>query len=182
MGSNPPEDLEEVLRNLLNDPIRDEVAVLRIIIEAITSKCTDTHLIEQAVTQVMHNYENHLRVFMVAAANTHLARVARLSENISKLEDKFSDPSALDLEDKDYIRLYSQQQKSMMESLDYIKKVADMRIEQAAALGSTANVSGRDLDKINKIGQLSPFQRDRVRKIIDAVMELPEEVDPENED
>lgn len=168
-------DLESELKRLLDRPIDDEKKVLEILVGAITSKYTDPSLVRQAVKQAVFNYENQLRVFMVAVANAQLARVVRLINLIDKLEEKFSGEDVIDrMQPRDLIKLYALQQSNLVTSLDYIKKIADMRIElQQAQAAITNTLTSREISEINTLSglpSLSAQQRSSVRMLVENIM------------
>lgn len=171
----PADDLERTLSRLLSRPIQDEDKVLEVIVGAITAKYTDPGLVSQAVKQAIQNYENQLRVFMVAVANRQLARILRLMRSLDEIENLIANPEVIaKMEPRDLIKAYALQQSNLMSSLDYVKKVADMRIELATAQAAIANsLTTREVEEINALSglpKLSPQQRGNVRRIVEGLV------------
>jgi hypothetical protein len=155
--------------------LQDEDKVLEIIVGAITSKYTDPGLVSQAVKQSIQNYENQLRVFMVGVANRQLARILRLMRSLDAIEAQIAEPSVIaQMSPRDLIKAYALQQSNLMSSLDYVKKVADMRIELATAQAAIANsLTTREVEEINALSglpKLSPQQRGNVRRIVEGLV------------
>lgn len=171
----PADDIERTLNKLLTRPLQDEDKVLEIIVGAITAKYTDPGLVSQAVKQAIQNYENQLRVFMVAVANRQLARILRLMRSLDEIENQIANPDVIaKMEPRDLIKAYALQQSNLMSSLDYVKKVADMRIELASAQAAIANsLTTREVEEINALSglpKLSPQQRGNVRRIVEGLV------------
>lgn len=169
------EDTKRVLGKLIKGTVQDEDKVLEVIINAITSKYTDPTLIRQAVNQAITNYENQLRVFMVAVANRQLTRILRLIRTLDSLEEQLESPSVIaNMASKDLIRIYALQQSNLTTSLDYVKKVADMRMELATANAAITNsLTTSETEEINalmNLPKLSSFQRNNIRKIVEGLV------------
>lgn len=167
-------NLEIVLNEALSNPLQDERKVLETIVGAITAKCTDPDLIRQAVRQTVTNYENQLRVFMIALANQQLSRILRLTRSLDEIEERFQNKELLDnMNSKDLVRLYAVQQSNLVHSLDYVKRVADMRIELAAAQAAVSTSLLDDKEEVEKLSglpKLTAQQRNNVRKIIEGLV------------
>ena len=169
------DDLENTISRLLDRPIDDEKKVLELIVNAITSKYTDPSLVRRAVKQACYNYENQLRVFMVAVANAQLARIIRLINLLDNLEVKMQDPEFIQsLDPREMIKLYALQQSHLASSLEYVKKIADMRIElQTAQAAITNTLTSKEMAEINTLSglpTLSAQQRGSVRKLVEGIM------------
>lgn len=177
MSTNDAErEVKDTIRRLLNRPISDEKKVLETIVDAITSHYVDPRLVEQAVRQSVFNYENQLRVFMVAAANTQLRRLLRLITHIEDIEEEiFKRERFSGMKDQDLIRTYAAAQANLNTGLDYVKQVVDMRLELAKAQGSLADVvMNREREELNALSglpTLNPQQRDRCRRIIEGMVD-----------
>lgn len=171
------ENLQEVLTRLLNKPISDEKKVLELIISAITTKSVDPDLVRQAVTQAVFNYENQLRVFMVSVANAQLQRILRLINLIDKLETDIDKKDyASNLEPKDLVKLYALYQSNLTQSLDYVKKIADMRLElQQANSAITSGLTNTELEEVKTLSglpKLNAKQRNSVRRLIEGIADV----------
>ena len=170
------EDLESTIDRLLNGPLQDEDRVLEIIVEAITAKCTDTDLVRKAVKQAVSNYENQLRVFMVAVANRQLARILRLMRSLDHIEEQIeSNPSIIgQMKPNELLKLYALQQSNLNGALDYVKKVTDMRLELASAQAAITNtMTTKELDEIHTLSRLPKLnaqQRGNVRRIVEGLV------------
>jgi hypothetical protein len=172
--ASDPNELENQLRRLIDRPIQNEHRVLEILVEAILSKSTDLPLIEKAVKQTVLNYEMQLRVFMVGVANRYLSRCLRLITQLDQIEERLNDPDTLKtMNSKDLIKVYSLAQSNLTASLEYVKKVVDMRLElQQAQAAVTNTITGRELAELEAISglpKLSTQQRDTVRKIVEGL-------------
>lgn len=175
MAHTNDDAIRDEIDRLLSRPIADEGKVLEIIVQAITSKYAQPELVERAVKQAIFNYETQLRIFQIATAKRQLTRIVRLMEMTEQIEELAMSPGVLArMEPKDLVALYGKAQASVKDGLDYIKRVVDMRIEATqaqAAMMSTINT--RDVDQIDSagIGALSSQQRDKVRRIVDGIVE-----------
>lgn len=175
MDPKSAEDIERVLSRLLTRPLQDEDKVLELIVNAITAKYTDPGVVNQAVKQAISNYENQLRVFMVAVANRQLARMLRLMRSLDQIERQLEDSETIGrMEPRDLIKVYALQQSNLSEGLEYIKKIADMRIELATAQAAITNtLTTRDVDEINTLSglpKLSAQQRHNVRRLVEGLV------------
>jgi hypothetical protein len=165
--------IRKELDRLLDRPIADEGKVLEIIVQAITNKYAQPELVERAVHQAIHNYETQIRIFQIATAKRQLARIVRLMEMTEQLEDLALSPTMVSrMDPKDLIALYGKAQNSVKEGLDYIKNVVDMRVEAAKAQAAlVAPLESHDPAVSTGIQSLSSQQRDKVRRIIDGIVE-----------
>jgi hypothetical protein len=112
---------------------------------------------------------------MVAVANRQLARILRLMRSLDEIENLIANPDVIaKMEPRDLIKAYALQQSNLMSSLDYVKKVADMRIELATAQAAIANsLTTREVEEINALSglpKLSPQQRGNVRRIVEGLV------------
>jgi hypothetical protein len=184
MSNNDAErDIRDTVQRLLDRPISDENKVLEIIVDAITSHYVDPKLVERAVRQSVYNYENQLRVFMVAAANTQLRRMLRLISYINECEEELfnrkdkatGEKRLAGMKDQDLIRAYASAQANFNHGMDYVQKVVDMRLELAKAQGSLADtVMNREREELNALSGLPTLntqQRDRCRRIIEGMVD-----------
>jgi hypothetical protein len=163
---------ELLIAKLSNPPISDEKKLLEIVVNAVTSKSVDPILVKQAVTQAVFNYENQLRVFMVAAANAQLARIIRLIQLIDRIEERVEKGDFVnELEPKDLLRLYALHQANLTNSLDYIKKIADMRLEmhqaESAISSAMTNSELEEVKNLSGLPKLTAKQRTSVRRLIE---------------
>jgi len=168
-------DIEATLNRLLDRPIQDEDKVLEVIVKAITAKYTDPQMIRKAVKQAVSNYENQLRVFMVGVANRQLQRILRLMRTIDSLEEQIEKPEVIaSMCPKELIKVYALQQSNLNNSLDYVKKVADMRMELATAQAAiTSTLTTRETEEINALAalpKLNAQQRGNVRRIVEGLI------------
>jgi hypothetical protein len=166
------QDIAREVRRLLALPISDEKKVMEGLVDAITEQHTKPELVEQAVRQTVHKYENKLRVFAIAAANRQLRRIIRLIDTLDVMEEELNDPGRLaGMESKDLIRLYSVTQGNLTTSLDYVKKVLDMRMELAQAMGAMSSKEQDEIETLSGLPTLNSTQRDKVRRLISGMTE-----------
>lgn len=175
MANAQDDAIRTEIDRLLSRPIADEGKVLEIIVQAITSKYAQPELVERAVKQAIFNYETQLRIFQIATAKRQLSRIVRLMEMTEQIEEVAMSPAMLAaMEPKDLVALYGKAQASVKDGLDYIKKVVDMRIEATQAQAAMmSTISARETEQIDSagIGSLSSQQRDKVRRIVDGIVE-----------
>jgi MFS superfamily sulfate permease-like transporter len=168
------EDIRAQIERLLDKPINDENKVLEIIVDAITAHYADPTQVEQAVRQAIYQYEVQMRVFMIANAKAQLRRYMRMMQLADKIEERFEDPRVLAImEPKDIVALYAKLQGNIKQSLDYIKSVVDMRIEQQVAQAALTAAT-HEMSKpqtASRIQDLDTQQRDKIRRIFDGLME-----------
>jgi hypothetical protein len=167
------DDVDKEVRRLLARPISDEKVVIETLVDAITEKYAKPELVEQAVKQTIHKYENKLRVFSIAAANRQLRRILRLIDTLDVMEEELNDPDRLaGMKDQDLIRLYSVMQGNLSTALDYVKKVVDMRMELAQATSAIMSAKEQEeIDALSGLPTLDSTQRDKVRRLISGMTE-----------
>ena len=168
------DDVRAAIRRIVgNRSIEDEEVVIQTIVKAVTNKYVTPELIEQAVRQTIDNYETKLRVFAIAAANRQLNRILRLINLLDDLEQEFEQPGRfMHMEDKELIKLYAIMQANLTTSLDYVKKVIDFRMELGKAQASLITTPQHDKIKgATDIPSLNASQRDRVRKLIQGLVD-----------
>lgn len=178
-----PEDIQAALTKLLDQPLADEKQVLQILIEAVVNYSVDPTVLRKALQQTINNYETNLRVIMIAIANTKLKRIFRMINLLDKMEEELATPARIRLmEDKDFIRAYATVQTSLMQSLDYVKKIVDMRVEtQQAESAIMANLTSTETTASAQV--ISKSSREKLRRIIGTVIETVDsiEVPPDTE-
>ena len=172
MNKKTEDEIKSTVERLLNRPIDDERRVLEIIAEAITSKNVSPSLVEQAVKQSVYKYETKMRVFAIAAANRQIPRILRLIDTLDMLEEELGDPSRYaSMKDQDLLRLYVATQANLNNSLDYIKKIIDFRMEATQAQAALLTAQEKEQVDATGLPTLDAQQRDRVRKIIKGMAE-----------
>lgn len=174
--SGSEDEIRSQIERLLDRPINDEDRVVEIIVDAITSHYANPELVKQAVRQAVNQYEVQLRIFMIANAKKQLRRVMKLMKLSEQMEDAFEKPAVMaSMEPKDLVQLYSKIQGNIKESLTYIKSVVDMRLEQQVAQAAmiTAMHGGEQIKSksASKIRDLDSQQRDKVRRILDGLVD-----------
>lgn len=174
--SNSSEDvIKTEIDRLLNRPIADEGKVLEIIVQAITAKYAQPELVERAVRQAVFNYETQMRIFQIATAKRQLARITKLINMTETMEDFVMSPEVMaKMEAKDLINLYGKATTAVKDGLEYIKRVVDARIEATAAQAAMmATINQHEIESVDIAGisSLSSQQRDKVRRIVDGIVE-----------
>ena len=170
-GESKNDTLKSELKRILDDAqIADEATVLKLIVEAITSKYVEPDAIEQAVYQTINQYENKLRVFSIAAANRQLKRITNLIGMVEDIEGTLGQPEFYKyMEPKDLIRLYAVAQGNLSASMDYVKNVINYRVELVNAQKSMNPVEKEELQALSQLPKLEPQQRDRIRRLIQGI-------------
>jgi hypothetical protein len=170
------EELTEVLNKLLaNRPFDDPCQVLSILVEAIIYKTTDTALIEQVVQQVINKYENRLKIFQIGVAQAQLERILRMIKLLDKIEDEIT-KFVPGMENNDLIKTYATTQVAFTQSLEYIKKISELKID-ITQLGSIKEESTEPY-------LIPSHKRKRLRSVVEAVLETvnsSEELDADKE-
>jgi hypothetical protein len=146
---------------------------------------------KEALEQVLRNYEEQLRVFMVGVAKGKIDRVLRMLNLLDRVEEElFSERAIKQANVNQLIRIYALGQNSLTTSLDYIRRVADMRAE-IERLGAASKLD-EALAKATESGMgpdglplLSPVERERVRgffnRMVSKTIDVPvEDGDPNN--
>ena len=171
-GSSPEEPGE-------SPDLSDPLEVLEILKDAILKRPVDRDTAATALKQVLKNYEQQNRVFLIAAANAELPRVVRLMSFIHLCEDMMFSPKRLEAaSNKELIRMYALAQAHLLSGLDNVKKVADMRLDALRAAGGAASVEkmfgasdDKELDDIAGLPTLDPQSRDKVRKLVTGLID-----------
>jgi hypothetical protein len=164
--------------------LTDPLEILNLLKDAILRKPVDQADAAAALRQVLKNYEQQNRVFLIAAANAELPRVVRLMEFLHACEGAmFEDDRLKDASTKELIRMYALAQANLLASLDNVKKVADMRLDALRAAGGSAGaeklfqMEDKELDAIAGLPTLDAQGRDRVRKLVTGLIEAIEKDD-----
>lgn len=181
------DNLEETITNALENPLRDASATLDTIVRAIINHSVDRNKVEAAVKLTINNYENQLRVFMIAVANSHLPRISRLLNICDELETQLQSEKIIkDMDAKDLLKSYALMQSSLVMSLDYVKKIADMRMElqqhQSAITSSMTNREMIEIDAMSGLPKLDSNQRSRVRTVIEGMLSAIKEEEDSTEE
>lgn len=151
----------------------DPKKLLELVVSAITNRYTDSDLAKQAVSTTISNYENQLRVFLVATAKAKLDRILRLMELIDITEGELLDPSRVRTASTyELLRIYAIAQGSLTTDLDYVKQIVDMRTKLHPEEGKTViNMFGaptkEQIEVLADVPALDNLARDRVRRILD---------------
>ena len=175
MDDDPNSKLKSALTDALDSPLSDEKKVLDTIVKAIVNRSVDKNLIEQAVKRTVNNYENQLRVFMIAVATNHLPRIQKLLSALDLIDEEMNTPRIVrQMDVKDLLKSYALMQATLTQSLDYVKKVTDMRMElEQAQSAITSTLSSEEAEEINKLAgipKLDATQRNRVRTLIEGMI------------
>lgn len=158
--------------------IDDPHVVLEIIKDAIHKKPVDRRLAVNAIRQVLKNYEEQLRVFMIGAANVEVGRVVKLLQFIDVCSDQLM--SAEKMKTASYgevLRAFQLCQQAIETSSKAIKLVADMRLDAAKATGGSENIAKmfdpekETLDPQADMPQLGAQSRDKIRRIMIGLQE-----------
>ena len=139
-----------------DDKASDPIHVLKLLQDAILKKPNlDQEEVLQALHGVLSKYEQHNRVFLIAAAKAELPRVIRLMEFINSCESNLLNADRLErASTKELIKIYALAQSNLLTSVDSIRKVADMRLEALKAAGGADGVAklfdmkGSELDAL----------------------------------
>jgi hypothetical protein len=112
---------------------------------------------------------------MVAVAHTQLRRILRLIQSIDRTEEELMREETLQcMRPSDLIKAYALQQSNLMQSLDYVKRIVDMRVElQQATAAITASLSPTDVQEITTLSglpKLDSQQRNTIRVLVDEMI------------
>lgn len=180
MDASSEDKVRETIQRVLTKPLQDEDRVLEIIVDAITNRYTDKSLVERAVRQAVANYEVQMRIYMIAIAKAQLRRIQKLMNSISTIEENLTDPVMLAkiaaIKPEGIIQLYANAQRSLRDSLAYIKTVVDQRLEVQTAEAALIQMQSNE-GASPAVRALLPQQRDKVRRILDGVIERLEDAD-----
>jgi len=168
--------MKDKLKKTLNNALKmNSAEALRVITEAITSSSINEDMVKNAVNDVVNNYEVQLRIFMIALGKDKIRRIVKLMELSSSVEEALYRYSELgDLDPKDLVAYYSQLNRQLKNEQEFVKTVTDQRLEIMNAMGAMSNVpssSGGILDESTIIDKLDPVKRDRVRRLVEGVLE-----------
>lgn len=174
-GALEPSDVSPSSRAAnLDDPLK----ILEILKDAIIRKPVDPDILSQALKQTLSKYEAQNRLFLIAAANNQLPRIVRLLSFIERTETVlFSEERIKDATTKELTRLYALAQSNLLDGMETVKKVADMRLEMQqgqSADGLEAIFDYSESDELNALSNLPGLDapgRDRVRKIVAGLLE-----------
>jgi hypothetical protein len=165
--------------------LQDPLEVLELLKDAILRKDVDKSEVADALKQVLKNYEQQNRVFLIAAANAELPRVVRLMSFLHTCEGELFDSERVeDASTKELIRMYALGQSHLLSSLDNLKKVADMRLDALRAAGGAQGAeklfSGEKDAELNALAGLPTLDaqsRDRVRRLVTGLVDAMEKDD-----
>lgn len=171
--SKKNDKLKVALKEALTPSIDSERS-LEIIIKAITEQVTDEDLLKQAVNKAVNNYEAQLRIFMVAAAKEKLKNIQKLMKLSETIEDSLSlYGSSGEIEAKDLVSFYNQINRKLKNEQEFVKTVADQRLEILNAMSSMKDaVTSDEILDDDVLGKLDSSKRDRVRRLVDKIIDL----------
>jgi hypothetical protein len=135
----------------------------------------DQSLAKEALEEVLKNYELQLRVFLVGVAKGKIDRVIRMMNFLERAEEAmFSDANIANATPNQLIKMVALGQSSLLTSLDYIRKVADMRAEiermGAASRLDEALAKATELGSPDGLPILEPKQRERIRGMLSRIV------------
>lgn len=167
------------------DVIDDPLKVLEVLKDAILRRSVDPAQAVTAVHQVLKNFEEQNRLFLIAAANAQMPRILRLMTFINEAEEELFKPARVrEASTRDLTRMYALAQTMVLNAVTDIKQVADMRLEVLRATGGSPEDATKklfgSLEKSNEMSDvpgLTATSRDRVRKIVSGLMEAIEKDD-----
>jgi hypothetical protein len=164
--------LKKTLNTALTSP--NSKKSLEIIINAITENFTDEKLIEQAVNNVVNNYEVQMRIFMVAVGKEKFKRIVKLMQMSEDIENCLFEYSKIgELDPKELVAFYGQLGRSLKNEQEFVKIVTDQRLEIMNATQSMkpfVDEVSDDKGNFNIINKLHPAKRDRVRRLVDGII------------
>jgi hypothetical protein len=171
--SKKNDKLKVALKEALTYSIDSEKS-LEIIIKAITEHVTDEDLLKQAVNKAVNNYESQLRIFMIAAAKEKLKNIQKLMKLSETIEDSLSlYESSGEIDAKDLVSFYHQINRKLKSEQEFIKTVADQRLEILNAMSSMKDaVTSDEILDDDVLGKLDSSKRDRVRRLVDKIIDL----------
>lgn len=173
------EDLTKVLKAVLDRPFDDEKQVLSLLVDAILYKVTDTALIDSVVKQTVDNYENKLRVYMIGVAHSQLRRITRMLAMLERIEEEIDTNRCNLMKDSELLKCYETTQTALVKSLEYVKKVADMRIEADQAHEAIMVSKPKEEEAEQQFMFISPTARNRLRKVLEVVVDSARRADDE---
>lgn len=174
--------------------LTDPLEVLDLLKDAILKRPVNPEEASQAVRQVLRNYEQQNRLFMIAAANAELPRVVRLLNFLTQCEEILFDKSRLEnASTRELSRIYAMAQSNLVIGLDNIKKVADQRLDALRAAGGADGMermfnmeSEEELNALAGLPSLDSTSRDKVRKLMSGLADIMDKdnsvVDVEDDD
>lgn len=182
---------EEKLELSEEEVLRDPLAILELLKEAILNRGVDKEILSKAVIQVLENYEFQNRLFLVAAANAELPRILKLLEFINSCEGEMFKPARVEgASNRELAKMYALAQTNLLTGLDRVKQVADMRLEMIRA-GGGGDMGDlfrptQALKDLAGVPALDSQGRDRVRKLLSGVLDIidddPYDTDEDDED
>lgn len=159
----------------LSDPLQ----VLELLKDAITRRPVDKEEVAQALRQVLQNWEQQHRLFLIAGANAELPRIVRLLNFITSAESElFSENRLKNSTTRELTKMYALAQSNLLAGLDNVKKVADMRLDALRAAGGLDEAERLfdieredDLNALAGLPSLDAPSRDKVRKLLTGLVD-----------
>lgn len=179
-----------LIKDKENPDLTDPLEVLDLLKEAILHRDVDKKEVARALRQVLQNFEQQNRVFLIAAANAELPRVLRLLNFINAAEEElFSDKRLKNSTNRELARMYALAQANLLSGVDRVKQVADMRLDALRAAGGVEGVDRIfDMEKDEELNALAGLPtldapgRDKVRKLVDGLVKSINDDDSVEED
>lgn len=123
-----PEEFKKQLKQAIKEhrlEDNDAVDILKILSNSISNSDTSDALIRSIVNEVLSDYKNQMKVFIVAYTKSKISRTTKLFELLNKVEDKIYDKIAgQNIEEAD-LRLLLTLRGSLSGSLEEIIQLAN---------------------------------------------------------
>lgn len=189
MSSDDPKNRHLTL--VKGKDLSNPIEVLEVLRDAILRKSSaDREEAAKALRQVLKDYEQQNRVFLIASANAELPRIVRLLNFLSDCEEVMFTKERLEsASTKELMRMYALAQSNLLSGLDNVKKIADMRLDALRAAGGADGVEkifniekDDELNALAGLPALDSVGRDRVRKLVDGLVDSLDNDDSVTED
>jgi hypothetical protein len=111
---------------------------------------------------------------MIAAAKEKLKNIQKLMKLSETIEDSLSlYESSGEIDAKDLVSFYHQINRKLKSEQEFIKTVADQRLEILNAMSSMKDaVTSDEILDDDVLGKLDSSKRDRVRRLVDKIIDL----------
>lgn len=153
--------------------------VLELLKNAIVRKPVEKEEVARALRQVLQNWEQQHRLFLIAGANAELPRIVRLLNFLNAAEDElFSEKRLKQSTTRELTKMYALAQSNLLSGMDTVKKVADMRLDALRAAGGVNDAERLfDIEREDELNALAGLpaldapSRDKVRKLLTGLVE-----------
>ena len=176
-----PNDVDNPVRKLLEGELKDPQKVLEILVAAISGKEIDHGTVRDAVTRVLREHENQLRLFLVAQAKATLRSITRGMRLLDAIEEEWFE--------NDFRRVRGATNKELLSMHHTISGATETRLNRVSKVvelkreiderGLKPDMLSPEDQEIRALPHLTAPKREKMRRLLQAFDEVFSEMEIE---